>query len=205
MNQKQRLWVIEGAVALAPVVMFAMIRSGGPAEAAASGDVGMGNAAPVVSTKAPALTMEQQRAEEWVMKFVIPDEIRSPLDHASTRPAVVQAAPAQIMSSAGSVAPPPNQAEVDPLKDFVLTSVVGNNEGGLALINGSIFKLGEEPVAGYKITAIEPRLNHIVVTGPDDKPRTINKTERKNRQPGQRGGSGGGVAPRPQGPPRSAR
>lgn len=200
MNDKQKLLAIELSAVAAPVLLFVFVRSSGPASASAAADPPMPPAPMVQLQKPGPLSSDQQRAADWLVQFVVPDDIRSPLDHAATRPVVPAAIPSIPTSSAGAVEPQAQSPSA--LGDLALTSVVGNAEGGMAIINGSIYRIGEQPIAGYTITLIEPRMNHVVLTDAQGKAHTLERSERSRANP-SRGGNPR-PAPRP-GPPRSGR
>jgi hypothetical protein len=199
-NDKHKLIAIELSAVAAPVLLFVFVRSGGPASASAAGDQTMPPPPMVQMQKPAALTSDQQRASEWLVQFIVPDDIRSPLDHAATRPAAPVITPAIPASSAGVVEPDAQPTAA--VADLSLTSVVGNAEGGMAIINGAIYRVGEQPLEGYTITLIEPRMNHVVLTDAQGKAHTLERTERLRSSPPR----GGNPRPAPrQGPPRSAR
>jgi hypothetical protein len=195
---KRRLLLAEIAAAATPIVLLVLVSgSSGPSPAAA---VQVQEDAVAILPGAPKpATPEQARVRDSIRMIDIAGDLRSPLDHPVARPVVVET-PAPVQGSAPTPA--------DPLYGIRITSIVGNNEGGLALINGKIYKIGEAVVAGISIKEIDARLNTVTFALPDGTTRKLEKTSDHSKRggshaplagpgpkPGASSGSGGSLVP----------
>lgn len=105
--------------------------------------------------------LHAQAAEE--IRTLQRAKARSPMDHGS--------------ASATPDAPTPSLA--DPFDGLSLRSVVGNAHGGLATINGSVYRPGDTIRPGLVLVSIDARSATVEVRAADGSTRTIARTRRK--------------------------
>ncbi|QYU67063.1 hypothetical protein J4558_19200 [Leptolyngbya sp. 15MV] len=103
----------------------------------------------------------------WLKGLEPPEALRSPLDHASTRPKAI-----------AIEARKPAPAAVDPLDGVTLSGVIGTGDGGMASIDGVLFKVGEEIRPGVTLVAVEPRQSAVVVRLSDGTERRLQRADR---------------------------
>ncbi len=174
MMLRRQLLLAEIAAGAAPVVLLLLISgSSGPASTSAMSVQTNTPTAPIAAP-AKALSPEQARVREFVRGITLEPPMPSPMDHPSLHPVeVVEPRP-----DAGGPRTVPN----DPLSALRVTSIVGNNEGGLALINGKVYKLGEQPTPGITIREIDARLNTVTLELPDGSIRKVEKRAEHSKQ-----------------------
>jgi hypothetical protein len=110
---------------------------------------------PVVAARPPS--PEQQRASEWIRTVAHAGALKSPMDHPVALPKVEK-----------TPDPAPTQAPVEivhveptsPLAGLTLTGVLGNSSGGLAAINGRVYRIGDH-VKALVLTAIDVKGNAV--------------------------------------------
>lgn len=88
---------------------------------------------------------------------------RSPMDHAS----------------AYATPDAPTPSHTDPFDGLSLRSVVGNAQGGLATINGRVYRPGDTIPPGLVLVSIDARSATVEVRAADGSTRTIARTRRK--------------------------
>ncbi len=164
---KRRLMIAEIAAGLTPVVLLVLISgSSGPSSASAVPvHDDMVTMLPPGAVK--AASPEQTRVREYWRSINVLADMRSPLDH----PVAHVAAPEAPAPVSGAAATP-----ADPLYGVRITSIVGNNEGGLTMINGKIYKPGETVVQGVAIKEIDARLNTVTFELADGTTRKLEKS-----------------------------
>lgn len=185
MTTRHKLRVIQGAAVVAPLALFALIRLAVmPAPAAAHADAPPPEPAPVAPPAKP-LTQAQQAALNWIALQGASADVPSPLDHPVPKPVIVAPPPK---------APHHQHEPTSPLDDIRVTGIIGNNEGGMAVVNNKIHRPGEEVAPGITIESIDARLNQVTLKLPDGSTVKLDKNEqpRRRNQPGAT----------PSGPPR---
>ncbi|MBL8744830.1 MAG: hypothetical protein JNK58_00585 [Phycisphaerae bacterium] len=140
---------------LAPILAFAVIlfvSQAGPASAPAS-------PAPTVAIAEPTstLTKEQARAASWLASWTRPDRIESPMLYPTRRPQ--EAAP-----EAPAEAPAAEPAASIP--EFVVKTVMGSGDRAMASINGKVYRVGDEPIPGWKIVSMDSKAKRVELSGP---------------------------------------
>ena len=119
---------------------------------------------PVV-TVPTKLSPEQQRATDWVAALDLPGIPPSPL-HRTRAPAVV------VSPDPEPVKPPP---PADPLAGLKLTGTMGTNLGGLATINGRIYKIGDTIRPGCKLVSVDTPSNTVELETEDGERHTLGR------------------------------
>jgi hypothetical protein len=156
----------EGAAVAAPLIVLSVARlllGSAPESINAQGAVP--TPAPLVAPAAKPLSAEQQRAAAWVKGLTTGAPLRSPMDHPTpyTR---AQPEPEPAPRPAPDPVPIPVIAAADPLSGLTLTGVLGNDTGGLAAVNGRIYKVGDR-IRGMAVTAIDIKNNVVELTTSD--------------------------------------
>lgn len=140
------------------VVLVRLIFAAGPAEAPAAPAtfpiIPAAEAAPATPTDPP--TPAQITAIDYLRGLTDGGAIHSPM----ARPS----APAE--EPVTHAPPPPPPPNYDPSQDLSLSSVVGSAERGIASINGRIYRIGQEVVEGWVLTAVDARSRTAALTGP---------------------------------------
>jgi 2-oxoglutarate dehydrogenase E2 component (dihydrolipoamide succinyltransferase) len=115
---------------------------------------------PAAAPAAAKLSPEQKKATDWLAALPSFKGLASPLDHPIA--AVVPApAPDPVAAAPDSPAPDPAPA-VNPLAGLKLTGILGNDSGGLAAINGRVYRIGDTVRPGLVLTLIEAKTGTIV-------------------------------------------
>lgn len=111
-----------------------------------------------------ALTPEQARAAEWAHSLPADVALESPMDH----PTIVVAAPPPQHEPEPTPEPVvPEPAPAAPTLDGLRLSVVmGNEQGGMALINGKVYRPGDT-VRGMTIRSIDAKENTVHIAAAD--------------------------------------
>lgn len=155
---------------LAPIAAFACIRflsAAGPAAAPASTQA-LESPVPLKLTQ-PA-SPAQQRASEWLSKWSMPPSLSSPMLHEDPEPADSVPLPVASAPAAAPVIVP----------EFSVRTIMGTGERGMATINGKPYRLGGEPVPGWRITRIDGAAKIVEITGPDGRPLELPQGGRKH-------------------------
>lgn len=184
MNSKGRSLLIQAASVAAPSLLIVAMRFvlvGGPdaAAAAGTGQVSPAVAAPppdaVIPASARQLTPEQQRAADWrgLLRFDV--NLDSPMD---ARANVVLMAPKKVepvapVKTAPAVAAP----KATPVQGLVLTSFMGNLSGGLVVISGKVYRVGEEVRPGLLLANIDFRNATVTLQNIDGESFTLVKKD----------------------------
>jgi len=103
-----------------------------------------------VAAAGPTLTPGQQRAAAWLDALPQSPKILSPMDHK-----------------------PLKSADGDPDTALKLSAVFGTPGGGLATINGAIYRIGDRPAPNCRITQIDARLGTVEVVFDDGATATL--------------------------------
>ena len=116
-----------------------------------------------VSAPAPRATAEQTRAREWADAQAVGPRLASPMDHPAVTATHVEAEPAPVIPD-----PIPEPlSEEDPLAGLKLTALLSGRSGSLAMIDGRIFKVGDEVRPGCTLRSIDAKADRIEISRPD--------------------------------------
>jgi hypothetical protein len=158
-----------GAVA-APLILVLAVRSLMTPAPSMGGTQAYDNAPaavlPVVEKK---LLPEQVKALDWIAHIGSHADLRSPMAH----PDLVAPAP---IDQHDEPTPEPIPA-TNPLAGVKLTGIIGTSEGGLAAVNGRIYKIGETVRPGLVLARINARANLIVLKAADGTEVTIRRRQ----------------------------
>lgn len=125
--------------------------SGGPAAVVPTG---------LVQAATAKLSPEQEKAADWVKSLAADAKLVSPLDHpVAATVAVAAAVQPEGEATAPEPEPEPDVPTPQPLAGLKLTAVMGNAQGGLALINRKVYKIGDAVRPGVTITGIDVKHN----------------------------------------------
>lgn len=165
MSSKHRTLVIDAAAVACPLILVVAVRTffaPAPSDASPTKPA-TSAAAPVIVPVATAakLSAEQQKAVDWVSTLAPMKGLVSPLDHPVAAPPPRPAHEPE--SQAPDATPEPIPAS-DPLGGLKLTGILGNDDGGLAAINGRVYKVGDFVRQGLKLKLIEAKSNTVVFT-----------------------------------------
>ena len=123
---------------------------------------------PVVQHK---LSPEQELALQWISAIGSRTGLVSPMAHPTL--AVVAPKPEE-----SAVEPAPEPApRASPVNGLKLTGIVGTSEGGLAAVNGKVYKVGDAVRPGIKLIRIDARSNKIVLQADDGTEFTIRRKQ----------------------------
>jgi hypothetical protein len=173
----RRSQLMEIAALAAPMVVLGLTRL---VMTPVSGDAGTGpsqGAPPILPVNAVAarVTMEQRRAAEWARSLDLTAALASPMDH----PVIVPPRPAPVVQKPETPAPTPVAAPrvtQDPLTNLTLSATTkGRDSGGLALINGKVYRIGEDVLPGYRLESVDTNLNQVELRFPDGRQRTLGR------------------------------
>lgn len=184
MNSKSRSLLIQAASVAAPSLLIVSMRFvlvGGPdmASAAGSGQVVSAVAAPaadaLVQPTARKLSPEQERAVAWRAVFQFDATFESPMD---ARANVVLMAPKKVEPVAPvKTAPVATPPKTSPVQGLALTSFMGNLSGGLVVISGKVYRVGEEVRPGLLLANIDFRNATVTLQNLDGETFTLVKKE----------------------------
>jgi hypothetical protein len=184
MNSKRRSLLIQAASVAAPSLLIVSMRFvlvGGPdmASAAGSGQVMSAVASPapdaVVQPAARQLSPEQQRANDWRANFRFDAMFESPMD---ARANVVLMAPKKVEPVApAKTTPSTTPPKTSPVQGLALTSFMGNLSGGLVVISGKVYRVGEEVRPGLLLANIDFRNATVTLQNLDGESFTLVKKE----------------------------
>ncbi len=153
---------------IAPPALFLVLRllgSAGPATAPA-GVAPQQQEAPL-SAAAPQTTNQQRRAMDWLASRPATSDAESPMLHAKHQAEAPPPAP---------VAETPAPQADDP--PFAVKSVMGAGDRVMASINGKVYRVGDEPAPGWKITAMDAKTKRVDLTGPGGKTISVSPPSR---------------------------
>jgi hypothetical protein len=160
MPSKKRNMYLEGAAVCGPLAVLGaahFLFSPPPPAPDPSGTGGLIPAnLPVAAAR--VLTPEQAKATEWARALPSGVVLSSPMDHPDL---VAPAPPAQVPDPEPVITEPdPTPAiatapALSPLTGLRLTAVVGNAQGGLAMIGGRVYRVGDTVRAGATLTGID--------------------------------------------------
>jgi len=166
MDPKRRNQLIEIAAIGAPLTILGFTRVFMSPVAASASTQGQAAAQVVpVATSTPAPTPEQKKAAAWIASVQIGPSLVSPLDH----PKIL--APAPEPSEYGPPAPapePPSVFVANPLEGLSLSATLKTREvGGVASINGKIYKVGDQVRPGCRLLSVDVSANSVEISKPD--------------------------------------
>ncbi len=183
MNSKSRSLLIQAASVAAPSLLIVAMRFvlvGGPdvASAVGSGQVAPALAAPSPDAAVPAavrqLTPEQQRAADWRGLLRYDANLESPMD---ARANVVLMAPKKVEPVTPVKTAPVAAPKASPLQGLTLTSFMGNLSGGLVVISGKVYRVGEEVRPGLLLANIDFRNATVTLQNLDGETFTLVKKD----------------------------
>jgi hypothetical protein len=119
---------------------------------------------PAAPTQLAKLTPEQVKAADWLASMPSFKGMTSPLDHPVAAPAPIPDPAPTVEVSEPDPAPSP---AADPLAGLKLTGILGNDQGGLAAINGRIYRIGDTVRPGLVLKLIEAKTSTIVFVRED--------------------------------------
>lgn len=162
----------EAAALLGPLALVVVMRSDRPEPIAPPPAAVLVSAALMAESGAPAPMSDDQRlALEWLAARDRDAAMVSPMDHPTPRPVrPVAVAEPEAVTPADE---PEAGAEVSPLEGFKLTAIVGTSDGGLASINGRVYRIGDELAAGWRISEIDVQAQTVTATNEDGRSATI--------------------------------
>jgi hypothetical protein len=147
---------------VAPVALFGGFRflaDFGPAPAPAAVPVD------VAPPHVPAFNAAQRRAIDWLAAFTLPRDLRSPMIHPEPEPEQIVERPRDTEPAA------------DPA--FAVKTIMGTGARAIVSINGRAYRLGGQPVPGWRITAIDGPAKRVTLTGPGGRSIELSPAERK--------------------------
>ncbi len=150
------------ALVLGVRVFFAPAPTAPSAAAAVSHQTSTPLPAPVAPAK---LAPEQQKAADWLAALPSPKGVASPLDHPVPAAPPPQAEP-QTQVTVPTLDPSP-EPELDPLQGLKLTAILGNANGGLAAINGRVYKAGDLVRTGLHLKRIDAKTSTVIFSRDD--------------------------------------
>ncbi len=160
MQDRRKLAAQIGAVA-APLVAVAAARillAPVPSPSAAISLTAVAGPGTVAAAPKVSLSAAQQRAIEWAEQ--LPREgLISPLCRRTDRPAP---RPAETPTVVVRTDPHPRVHE-DPTSDLRLTAIMGGAQTGMVLINGKLFREGDEVRPGLTLRSIDARNSRITL------------------------------------------
>ncbi len=151
-RSKLRLgWVAAAAAPIVAVQVARLLAGGGPGHAAAAVPQVVVVATPATPAVAPIeLTAEQTRALEWLtLRREQQTTLRSPID-------------VHVPQVREAVAQPAVEDEA-PLPKLRLGGVVSRGQDTVASINNRLFAVGDEPVQGWTIGAIDSQTRAVTL------------------------------------------
>jgi hypothetical protein len=101
---------------------------------------------------------QDSELSRWIASLEIGPDMTSPMDHGPAPQAQIDV-PVHIPTP-----PTPEPKYVNPLKDAVLTSVIGTDTNGLASINGHIYRINESPAPGCRVVSIDAKKQVVGIT-----------------------------------------
>jgi hypothetical protein len=118
-----------------------------------------------VTAPAPAITPEQLRARQWAEAQPVGPGLVSPLERGeSARVEAPQHAPEPEPLDPG-----------DPLSGLTLKALLAGRNGALAMINGRIYRIGDEVRPGCTVLSIDAREDRIELSRPDGTTATLGR------------------------------
>lgn len=110
---------------------------------------------------APALSVAQRHALEAIaQRRGRSGELASPMDMAPVAPKLPD--PPTIVHTVPDEQAPP----VVMPKSLTLTTIIRSSKGTLAVINGNVYRTGDEVEAGWKVQSIDPDRRTVELIGP---------------------------------------
>jgi len=166
-TSKQRTLLVDAATVSCPLILVVAVRTlftPAPSQASAPKASPAQPTPAVVPVAGPAkLTPEQQKALDWIAGLPPMTGLVSPLDHPIAPPPVVQ----QAAHEPDPEPAPATTPAVDPLAGLKLSGILGNETGGLAAINGRVYRVGDVVRPGLKLKLIDARTNTVTFSQDD--------------------------------------
>jgi len=88
----------------------------------------------------------QKRALEWLATWKHPSTLQSAFDHPPAPPAGPDTSEQEVVTAGP-------RAEVIP--PFTVSAIMGSSSGSMATINSKVYRVGDEPIAGWRIRTID--------------------------------------------------
>ncbi|MDX2115860.1 MAG: hypothetical protein SFZ24_09630 [Planctomycetota bacterium] len=175
MSSARRSETLVAAALAGPPIVVLLLRASltiGPSPATAALPAPAAPPALQAATE-PALTPEQKAALGWIAEQSADVVTRSPMNHppaiAAEQPA--EQAPAEPAARPAPAGQPPR---------FVATTIMAGPRGGVAVINGRVYRVGESPAPGWRVESIDAGSSTVELTGPDGQTATCTPQPRRS-------------------------
>jgi hypothetical protein len=163
----QRKLLTAGAI-VAPIVLVQLLRGFGgfgPGSAHASGPMPSdATASAPIEPAAGKCSPEVARITAWIRAQNTANRPQSPLDYLPAAPAPKP----MVNPYAGKDIPAPAAKPDDVSSKLIVGAIFGNAQGQSVSINGKVYSVGDEPLAGWLITKIDPKAYVVHLIGPSD-------------------------------------
>jgi hypothetical protein len=173
MHAKQRKLMIEIAAIAGPIIVLACTRLLMTPSSAGAQTIAPAALLPVAqgAGAGPSLNPDQRRAADWVKALDPGEKLESPLDHPKPAPVQVKR-PVQepVVHEA------PRAPTEDPLAGVKLSSTMRSKDGGIASINGKVYRVGDDVRPGCKLITVDTAQNCVEIKTPDGKTVRIGRT-----------------------------
>jgi len=103
----------------------------------------------------------QRRAMDWLAKWKSPTELASAFNH----PLAPKAADTVDQDQP---APPVAASPREVVPAFSVSAIMSSNSGGMATVNGKVYRIGDEPAPGWRIRAIDHHRKMVELVGPSN-------------------------------------
>lgn len=160
------------ATLLAPIIVVQVVRtffgaSAMPTSASAAAIPYADPAAPTSTVADRPLTPAQVKALAWTRSRQINIPIRSPMLERETFPQIAPDHEWNEQARDGSQTTADPQPEPSP--SFTITGMIAgeNHAGSLTTINHRVYRIGDQIIKGWTITAIDTRRRVVLVVGPE--------------------------------------
>lgn len=165
MHDRRKLWAQVGAVA-APLLVFAGARVLLAPIPQSSGAAITPVSVPAVmpAPAAAPLNDVQQRAVEW-SRTLAWDSLTSPLCRTFEDSREPEPVDTPLVAGPDPEPDTPELPPVDPVEGLRLTAVLGDSDGGMAMINGKLYRAGDEPKPGLRVISVDARNNRVILAG----------------------------------------
>jgi len=174
MTKKHRATLIESAAVCGPLAVLAAAHLVFTPLPPAPDPTGAAGITPAKLSVTPVRTLSaaQARALEWSAAQQPGVALTSPMDHPTSYEAV---APVTTQIPEPIAVEPSTDPAVQALASLRLTAVVGNAQGGLAMINGKVYKIGDTVRPGITITEIDVQAGTAVCKAANGSTRTLKR------------------------------
>jgi hypothetical protein len=156
---------MEAAAIVAPLVLLGMTRMmTTPAAAVGAPMKGYEAARVPISIVPVKVRPEVQKASEYVRSINLAAPLPSPLEQPAPPPPPHSAEPERPVTTQDTKPQPPEEAPVRPLAGLRLSATLRTRTGGgLAAVNGRIYRVGDEIAPGVRLLSINTDTNRVQV------------------------------------------